>query len=115
MVKGIGIVHTKFGKISGVEAEEDKYLGITYFKGIPYATPPVGELRFKPPVDLKAWDGVKSCDTYAARAMQPDMGGLAAEPYASDFYWMGTPPVSEDCLYLNVTTGAKDEIGRAHV
>ncbi|MGI6576932.1 MAG: carboxylesterase/lipase family protein [Eubacteriales bacterium] len=107
MQKGIGIVQTKFGKMSGTEATEKKYEGITYFKGIPYAAPPVGELRFKPPVDPEKWDGVKICDTYGPRAMQPVMKGLAAEPYASDFYWEGYPDVSEDCLYLNVTTGAQ--------
>lgn len=104
---GIGIVTTKYGKLQGVEATEGKYAGITYFKGVRYAASAEGENRFKPPVDQEPWEGVRVCDTYAKRAMQPSMGGLAEEPYQSDFYYDGFPEVSEDCLFLNITTGAQ--------
>lgn len=104
---GIGIVQTKFGKLQGVEATEGKYAGLTYFKGVRYAASAEGENRFKPPMDQEPWEGVKLCDKYACRAMQPSMGGLAEEPYQSDFYYDGFPEVSEDCLFLNITTGAQ--------
>lgn len=104
---GIGIVTTKYGKVQGVESQEKKYEGITYFKGIRYGASAAGENRWKAPKDPECWDGVKLCDTYAPQAMQPDMGGLGEEPYASDFYWDGHPKASEDCLFLNVTTGAQ--------
>lgn len=104
---GIGIVQTKYGKLKGVEATEAKYAGITYFKGVRYGASTEGKNRFKPPMDPKPWDDVMVCDTYARRAMQPSMGGLAEEPYQSDFYYNGFPEASEDCLFLNITTGAQ--------
>jgi para-nitrobenzyl esterase len=104
----IGIVQTKYGKVSGIESADPKYAGITYFNGIPYAAPPVGELRWKPPADPVPWDGVRKCDTYGPRAMQQQMvQGLSFEPYSTDFYYMGYPEMSEDCLYLNIATGAE--------
>lgn len=104
----IGVVQTKFGKVSGVEATDQKYAGITYFKGVRYGGDMSGENRWKPPVDPVPWEGVQICDgTSAVRAMQPDLGALADEPYASDFYFVPDPPVSEDCLLLNITTGAQ--------
>ncbi len=109
----IGIVQTKYGKLAGVEATDPKYAGITYFKGVRYAASAAGENRWKAPQDQEPWEGVKLADTYAARAMQPEMMGvLTDEPYASDFYQEyvdagGMPPRSEDCLFLNITTGAQ--------
>ncbi len=97
------IISTRYGKLSGVEEK-----GVTLFKGIPYAAPPVGELRWKPPVDPQPWEGVRACDTYAPRAMQPVIEGISFEPYASDFYYMGEPKTSEDCLYLNIATCAEN-------
>lgn len=101
----IGTVQTKHGAVSGVELT-GKYEGITMFKGIPFAAPPVGDLRWKPPVDPHPWSGVRECSSYGPICIQPTNGDLDAEPWATDFYYMGTPPMSEDCLYLNVTTGA---------
>ena len=98
----IDIVSTKYGQVSGVMEE-----GVLNFKGIPYAAPPVGELRWKPPADPAPWEGVRVCDAYGPRAMQPIFNGLGMEPYASDFYYIGYPERSEDCLYLNVTTDAR--------
>jgi len=66
--------------------------GLTVFKGIPFAAPPVGELRWKAPQPVEKWDGVKQATEYASSPYQP-----------------GEPPYgkSEDCLYLNVWTPAK--------
>ena len=109
----IGTVQTKYGKVAGVEAVEEKYAGITYFKGIPYAAPPVGKLRWKAPEDPECWEGIRVCDKYGDRAMQPFPmfvdTALAQEPYDSDFYYDEYPKCSEDCLYLNVTTGADSD------
>lgn len=78
------------GEVSGV-AEG----GIGVFKGIPFAAPPVGDLRWKAPAPVKPWTGVRKADAFANACMQaPNTQG-------------NTAPVSEDCLYLNVWTPAK--------
>lgn len=103
---GIGIVTTKYGQMLGEELT-GKYAGITTFRSVPYAEPPVGELRWKAPVDHESWVGVRDVRHFASRPMQ-DMGmGPSFEPWGSDFYYMGYPPMSEDCLYLHITTGAQ--------
>jgi len=71
--------------------------GIASFKGIPFAAPPVGALRWKAPQPVVPWTGVKDADDFAAAAMQGEM--LAR--------LVGAGPLSEDCLYLNVWTPAK--------
>ncbi len=100
----LGIVNTKYGKVQGVKEED-----VLLFKGVPYAAPPVGELRWKPPVDPAPWDGVRVCDAYGPRPMQPSQpyGSPFFEPWASDFYYMGYTAYSEDCLYLNIATDAE--------
>ncbi len=105
----IGIVETKFGKVSGLECMEPKYAGITRFKGVRYGGDMGGENRWKPPVDPTPWEGVMVCDGSAVqRAMQPDLGALQDEPYKSDFYFVPDPPIGEDCLFLDITTGAQE-------
>jgi len=78
------------GTIEGVEQE-----GIFSYKGIPFAAPPVGDLRWKAPVPVEPWTGVKNADAFGPACMQ------AANAMGN------TAPVSEDCLYLNVWTSAK--------
>src|SRR5690606_1443191 len=65
---------------------------ITIFKGIPFAAPPVGDLRWKAPQPVEKWEGIKQTTEFAPGAMQG-----------------GTPPSgkSEDCLYLNIWTPAQ--------
>ena len=79
--------------------EENGYIA---FKGIPFAKPPVGELRFKPPVDPEGWEGIRVCDTYGPIEPRPvnAIGGVVGGG-------SGTP-CSEDCLYLNVYTPCPD-------
>ena len=79
------------GEVQGVVAE-----GISIFKGIPFAAPPVGDLRWKAPAPVQAWKGVKKADAFGPACMQ------AANSMGN------TAPVSEDCLYLNVWTPAKN-------
>jgi para-nitrobenzyl esterase len=80
--------------------------GLTVFKGIPFAVPPVGELRWRPPQPAAKWNGVRPADKFAPQCEQGGMGGPNA----------GAPPaISEDCLYLNVWTPAKSASARIPV
>jgi len=85
------------GQISGVLVEKEGAAPIRAFKGIPFAAPPVGDLRWKPPQPVAAWEGVRACDTF---------GPVCPQPAVPFFVVPG--PRSEDCLYLNVWTGAGD-------
>lgn len=109
------IANTKYGKILGSELH-GKYEGITTFRSVPYAQPPVGELRFRSPVDPVSWMGVLDATMFASRPMTSSMvNALNREPYGSDFYYKGNPSMSEDCLYLHITTGAADPSERRPV
>ena len=102
----IGIVETKYGKVQGSCGKGEKYAQVTLFNSIPYAAPPVGELRFKPPVKPVAWEGVRDCSGYGGRPWQNIEGMI--EPYESDFFFnKDVPAMSEDCLYLSVATAAQ--------
>jgi para-nitrobenzyl esterase len=83
------LVKTKSGIIEGVQESS----GIISFKGIPFAAPPVGELRWKEPQPVKSWPGVRKTDHFGPRAMQTNI--YSDMKFRSD-------GVSEDCLYLNV-------------
>ena len=72
--------------------------GVRVFKGIPYAAPPVGELRWKAPAPVKGWDGVRKADDWGPRCMQGTRLG-DIDPLNKH--------MEEDCLYLNVWTPAK--------
>ncbi len=87
------------GQIQGVETGTE---GILIFKGIPYAAPPVGDLRWREPQAVIPWEGVKVCDTFGAAAPQKltDPGSF----YDKEFYAQSPHIKSEDCLYLNVWT-----------
>lgn len=78
----------------------------TVFKGIPYAKPPVGELRFQAPREPEKWDGVYRADHFAKIAVQdlPKAGDPFTGRYAKEFYSdpKFLPQMSEDCLYLNI-------------
>ncbi len=52
----LGVVQTKYGKVSGI-TYDGRYTGITEYRGIPYAAPPVGRLRFAPPQEPEEWTG----------------------------------------------------------
>lgn len=72
--------------------------GIKVFKGVPFAAPPVGNLRWKAPQPAKHWDDVREAKEYGPNPMQ--------EPLFGDMNF-GTKVNSEDCLYLNIWTPAK--------
>src|SRR5690348_4345904 len=65
--------------------------GVASFKGIPFAAPPIGQLRWKPPQPVVPWDGIKRSDSF---------GPPCAQPPGSENH------SAEDCLFLNVWTGA---------
>ena len=84
--------------------------GIIAYMGIPFAAPPVGNLRWKEPQPVLPWKGIKKADTYGAAAEQ-----TAWDPqsfYGREWRASGTVPFSEDCLYLNVWTPAAGQTGK---
>lgn len=100
------VVDVEGGQVEGVMDEE----GVAVYKGIPYAAPPVGELRWKQPQPVQPWQGVKKCDRFGAASLQG--GQTEGSFYWKEFYQDGNPEMSEDCLYLNVWTpaaGKKDK------
>jgi para-nitrobenzyl esterase len=82
------------GLLEGIAAAS----GVREFKGVPFAAPPVGKLRWQPPQPVIKWTGVRSAKAFGPRAMQLPLYG------DMNFRSNG---VSEDCLYLNVWTPAK--------
>ena len=93
-------IRIESGLISGTTNEGGK---VRIFKGIPFAAPPVGDLRWKAPQPAASWDSVKICNQFPASAMQP-----APMPFFvwSEEFLAPPEPLSEDCLYLNVWTPA---------
>jgi len=83
------VVKTDAGYISGLQEN-----GLRVYLGIPFAAPPTGDLRWRPPASVQSWDGIKETKAFSANPPQPPSGA-------------SVPPMSEDCLYLNVWTPAK--------
>lgn len=104
---GIGIVTTQQGEAQGVL---DPEYDVTVFKGVPYAAPPVGDLRWAAAQDPEGWEGVRVFDTYADAATQPSyVAWFKSEDFKNGwggFYKADIPANGEDCLYLNITTPA---------
>ena len=97
-----GQVKTTAGLVEGVATDEGR---IRVFKGLPYAAPPVGPLRWKAPAPLTPWTGVRKADSFGAQCMQPQV-------FADIVF---DRPASEDCLYLNLWTPATDAAARLPV
>ena len=86
--------------------------GSAAFLGVPYAAPPVGELRWKPPQPLASWTGDRAADHFAPSCQQAVVpGGFG--PWSQEYVVSGE--VSEDCLYLNVWTSARKKDDRLPV
>lgn len=94
---------TNAGVVSGSTNKEGD---IQIFKGIPFAEPPLGLLRWKAPQPPRPWTGVRKCESFGPSPMQ-----AAPVPFSmwSAEFLIPEAPISEDCLYLNVWTGAKKE------
>lgn len=86
-------VKTQYGILEGLEEE-----GVKKFLGVPFAQPPVGELRWKAPQPVQPWEGVREAKAFGDDPMQPNIFG--------DMNFRGSGR-SEDCLYLNIWTTAK--------
>src|ERR1700678_1140401 len=84
-------VPTESGALSGTRES-----GITVYKGVPFAAPPVGDLRWRPPVRVAPRTGTRKADAFAPACMQVGVSMPGEVP----------PSVSEDCLYLNLWTPA---------
>lgn len=97
------MVQTQYGALRGVRKQT-----YTVFRGVPYAKPPVGALRWQPPQRPDAWEGVRQANAFGPRGVEfraGSGGGLYGREFFSDEDFI--PPESEDCLYLNVWTPAE--------
>ncbi len=84
------VIETSAGKLRGVTVDD-----LNVFKGIPYALPPLGASRWKAPVSMPAWKGVRDATQFGAACVQP-------KPRAGSIYADEPPEMSEDCLFLNI-------------
>ncbi len=93
---GETVVTTESGKVRGALLDESS--GLAVYRGIPFAAPPVGDLRWRPPQPAAGWEGVRDATAFGAVCPQtPQLAMMMGEPL---------PETSEDCLYLNVWTTA---------
>ena len=94
------------GQVQGVTTDLP---GVIVYRGIPYAAPPIGELRWKEPQPVVPWEGVKLCDKFGHPGYQAVHypGG-----YTTEWGYGDESPYSEDCLYLNVWTKASGNVDK---
>jgi para-nitrobenzyl esterase len=92
-------VETSYGKIEGINVGN-----VVAFKGIPFARPPVGDLRFQAPQKPEPWSDVLQANAFSKSAIQSELPTETGE-----LIGIATNGVSEDCLYLNVWTPALDD------
>jgi para-nitrobenzyl esterase len=90
------------GRLSGLTTQDG---AVRVFKGVPYAQPPVGDLRWRAPQAPAGWSGEREATRPSPRA--PQLG-----PAPHSLYFGGDEPESEDCLYLNVWTGPAESTER---
>ena len=105
-------VKTKYGDLKGVIVKFERNLGgVEIFRGVPYASPPVGNLRFMPPVNGAPWHGVKVADRFSPVCPQKLPELTNAMPPGRMEYLRRLLPLlrnqSEDCLYLNIYAPAQ--------
>jgi len=94
-------VRVDSGQVSGTPGSSDE---VRVYKGIPFAAPPVGDLRWRAPQPPAHWEGVRKAEEFSPVCMQQTRGPGG-----------GGPAPSEDCLYLNIWTGAKASTERRPV
>lgn len=101
------VLDTLYGKIQGVYNEDNS---VRIYAGIPYAKPPVGDLRWKEPENPDKWDGVRDCSYFAKKSYQQKSNEVfsslvdiyAEKAYHPNFKSKEIEDMSEDSLYLNV-------------
>lgn len=103
-------VRTDKGRVSGVSG---RHPAVRVFRGIPFAAPPVGPLRWREPQPASAWNGVRAADQFGPRCVQAagDVGETTARSWRQSSAELDatTQPMDEDCLYLNVWTPAESQ------
>ena len=90
-------------KVEGGFLQGTSENGLTVYRGIPFAAPPVGELRWRAPRPPASWEGVRKADKFSANPIQLMRDTFG--PWTAEYQPQGA--VSEDCLYLNIWTAAK--------
>ena len=97
------VVKTQFGAIRGDPVADD----LVIYRGVPFAAPPVGDLRWRAPVDPQPWEGVRDCTVFNPMAMQiMDVNCFWGEDLW--YQWLDEyPNMSEDCLYLQIYSPAR--------
>lgn len=90
-------VRTEGGQLAGIAGSSPE---VRVYKGIPYAAPPVGDLRWRAPKPAPVWEGVRKADHFSPACMQTPY------PEGSPYSSAGAANISEDCLYLNIWTAA---------
>src|SRR5262249_19703022 len=109
-------VHLDSGAISGAPAKDP---AVRVFRGIPYAAPPVGDLRWRAPQPTAHWEGVRSGEQFGPTCTSGAAGrggkGKAPNPAPAKATPAAVPAASEDCLYVNVWTPAKSASERLPV
>ncbi|GAC1400865.1 MAG: carboxylesterase/lipase family protein [Ktedonobacteraceae bacterium] len=91
------VIETRHGKIQGTKNEK-----VTIWKGVPFARPPIGPLRFRAPQPPQAWTGIRQATKFGAISPQASMGSFGAL----------TGPMNEDCLTLNIWSPRADDARR---
>ncbi|MDH3373376.1 MAG: carboxylesterase family protein [Gammaproteobacteria bacterium] len=94
-------VKIESGMIKGIPGSD---AAVTQFLGIPFAAPPVGDMRWRPPQAAVPWPNIRTANRYSATCMQHVGGEGPTRPWTIEFNAHGFQ--SEDCLYLNVWTAA---------
>ncbi|HKK46214.1 MAG TPA: carboxylesterase family protein, partial [Balneolaceae bacterium] len=106
----LSTVHIQNGMVSGVPSDTQ---GVEVFKGIPYAAAPAGSLRWRAPQPHKSWDGVLKANHFCDNCMQARLEQQANPPNVrrksvwTKPFLIPNDSLSENCLYLNIWTGAK--------
>lgn len=103
----LDVVRIDTGSLSGVAGAG----GVTAYLGIPFAAPPVGDLRWRAPQPPAKWEGVRKAEKFGTSCMQNQAGSRL--PWTEEFMTQG--PIGEDCLFLNVWTAAKNANARLPV
>jgi len=91
------VVETHYGKVQGTQKD-----AVSVWKGIPFARPPLGSLRFRAPQPLEAWTGAREATQFGAISPQTSTGSFGTLP----------GPMSEDCLTLNIWSPSADNARR---
>ena len=93
----MAVVETQYGKVQGIQKDT-----VTVWKGIPFAQPPLGQLRFRAPQAHEGWKGVREATHFGAISPQASNGSFGTLP----------GPMSEDCLTLNIWSPGADDARR---